>query len=115
MSSAFLALNSLLPTTEPPNSSAPDTPYYGEDVCAIFRNSTESDDVICNGPHDVDAPAHIVFVYAYVTPLLVALTLVTNLLVCVVLLRNTLSPTNVLLVAMAVSDTLTGITLSFYL
>jgi len=49
-------------------------------------------------------------VYGYVMPGLVLLTVVTNCLVCAVLLRRSMrTPTNVLLVAMAVSDTLTGV------
>jgi len=43
-------------------------------------------------------------------PLLVILTIITNCLVCVVLLeRHMRTPTNVLLVAIAVADTLTGV------
>jgi len=49
-------------------------------------------------------------VYGYVMPALVTVTVVTNCLVCAVLLRRSMrTPTNVLLVAMAVSDMLTGL------
>lgn len=49
-------------------------------------------------------------VYGYIHPLVVAATMVTNCLVCAVLLRRTMrSPTSVLLVAMAVSDAMTGL------
>lgn len=51
-----------------------------------------------------------VAVNGHVIPCLVALTLVTNVLVCAVLLRSHMrTPTNVVLVAMAVSDVLTGV------
>src|SRR6218665_1637137 len=75
-----------------------------EDVC----NITEA--VGCNGPHIFDTNSLTVFIYGYVSPPLVLVTLVTNCLVCIVLLtKSARSPTNVLLVAMAVSDTLTGV------
>lgn len=49
-------------------------------------------------------------VYGYISPNLVLLTIITNSLVSVVLLRkNMRTPTNTLLVAMAISDMLTGI------
>ncbi len=49
-------------------------------------------------------------VYGYVSPILVLITIVTNTLVSVVLLKkNMRSPTNVLLVAMAQSDLFTGL------
>jgi len=49
-------------------------------------------------------------VYGYVHPVVVTATMVTNCLVCAVLLRPSMrSPTSTLLVAMAVSDTLTGL------
>ena len=49
-------------------------------------------------------------VYGFISPFLVLFTLITNTLVCVVLLRkNMRSPTNALLVAMAISDMLTGV------
>jgi hypothetical protein len=51
-----------------------------------------------------------VAVCGYVIPVAVAMTVVTNGLVCIVLLRKTMrSPTNLLLVAMAVSDMMTGV------
>lgn len=49
-------------------------------------------------------------VNGYINPFLVLFTIITNILVCVVLLkRHMRSPTNVLLVAMAISDLLTGV------
>ena len=49
-------------------------------------------------------------VYGFVHPVIVTATMVTNCLVCAVLLRPSMrSPTSTLLVAMAVSDTLTGL------
>ena len=49
-------------------------------------------------------------VYGYISPILVVFTIITNCLVCVVLLkRNMRSPTNTMLVAMAISDMLTGV------
>ena len=75
-----------------------------EDIC----NMTDADG--CNGPHMFDTNPLTVFIYGYVSPPLVLVTLITNCLVCIVLLtKSARSPTNVLLVAMAVSDTLTGI------
>jgi len=53
---------------------------------------------------------YVVLVNGIVSPILVAVTLLTNICVCVVLVRpNMRSATNTLLVAMAVSDTLTGL------
>jgi len=49
-------------------------------------------------------------VFGYAMPALVLLTVVTNCLVCAVLLRRSMrTPSNVILVAMAVSDMLTGV------
>lgn len=49
-------------------------------------------------------------VSGYVMPALVFLTVITNCLVCAVLLRRSMrTPTNIILVAMAVSDMLTGV------
>ncbi|XP_050416348.1 sex peptide receptor-like [Patella vulgata] len=51
-----------------------------------------------------------VIINGYLSPILVFLTIVTNSLVCIVLLkRNMRSPTNTLLVGMAISDMLTGV------
>ena len=50
------------------------------------------------------------FVHGFLSPIVVLLTLVNNSLTCAVLLqRNMRTPTNVLLVALAVSDALTGV------
>ena len=58
----------------------------------------------------LDDLPHVVLVNGIVSPILVAVTLLTNICVCVVLVRpNMRSATNTLLVGMAVSDTLTGI------
>jgi len=49
-------------------------------------------------------------VYGFIHPVVVTATMITNCLVCAVLLRSSMrSPTSTLLVAMAVSDTLTGL------
>ena len=49
-------------------------------------------------------------IYGYISPILVVFTIVTNTLVCIVLLKkNMRSPTNALLVGLALSDMLTGI------
>jgi len=48
--------------------------------------------------------------YGYISPVVVLLTIVTNTLVCIVLLQKHMrSPTNLLLVAMAISDMFTGL------
>jgi thyrotropin-releasing hormone receptor len=58
----------------------------------------------------IDDVPYSVIVNGFLSPLLIAVTLVTNVCVCAVLVRpNMRSATNVLLVAMAVSDTLTGL------
>lgn len=84
---------------------------WNEDIC---RNDTLEQE--CIGPHHFDANPLEVFINGYVAPPLVLVTLVTNCLVCLILMKKTVrSPTNVLLVAMAVSDTLTGLwPLPFY-
>lgn len=52
----------------------------------------------------------LVSINGYISPVLVFITLITNILICIVLLRrNMRSPTNALLVAIASSDMLTGI------
>ena len=64
----------------------------------------------CNGPHRFEGGTLALMVYGYLSPLLIVITLVTNCLVCAVLCKKAFrSPTNILLVAMAVSDTLTGL------
>ena len=58
----------------------------------------------------LDDLPYVVLVNGIVSPILVGVTLLTNICVCVVLVRpNMRSATNTLLVAMAVSDTLTGL------
>ena len=62
----------------------------------------------------LDGSRQTVAIYGLVSPLFVALTLITNCLVCVVLLKPTMRTcTNALLVAIAVSDTMTGVSHSF--
>jgi len=61
-------------------------------------------------PLQLDDLPHVVLLNGVVSPILVAVTLLTNICVCLVLVRpNMRSATNTLLVAMAVSDTLTGL------
>jgi len=57
----------------------------------------------------IDDTALTAAVYGYLSPIVILLTVITNTFVCVVLLqRNMRSPTNLLLVAMAIADSLTG-------
>jgi len=61
-------------------------------------------------PEFLGVDAYKLAVSGYVMPALVVLTVVTNCLICAVLLRHSMrTPTNVLLVAMAISDMLTGL------
>jgi len=61
-------------------------------------------------PMQLDDLPYVVLLNGIVSPILVGVTLLTNICVCVVLVRpNMRSATNTLLVAMAVSDTLTGL------
>jgi len=65
----------------------------------------QPEDMAMTAPYN----AFVVPVYGFITPALIALTLITNCAVCAVLLRPHMrSPTNVLLVAIATSDMLTG-------
>ena len=73
-----------------------------EDICANSSN--------CNGPHVLDITPTTVVVSGYIIPPLVMFTLVINCVVCVVLFRKpTRGSTDVFLMAMAISDTLTGL------
>ena len=98
--------------------------HIAEMIPAVDRavcNSTADGEDRCNRsdafrppadrrPEQFDNNPYQVFIYGYLSPVLVALTVVTNGLVCVVLLKKTMrNPTNTLLVAMAISDTLTGL------
>jgi hypothetical protein len=57
----------------------------------------------------VDSGPYTVAVNGYISPVVIAITIVANSLVCAVLLQRTMrSPTSLLLLAMAVSDSLTG-------
>jgi len=58
----------------------------------------------------VDSSSEAIVVNGYLSPVIFLLTLVTNLLVCAVLLqRHMRTPTNIFLVALAISDALTGL------
>jgi len=73
-------------------------------------NPNSSDDDNCTHPVYMDNFRFTVPVYGYVSPVVVLLTIVTNTFICLVLLKkNMRSPTNLLLVAMAISDMLTGL------
>jgi len=75
-----------------------------------FCNDTERLNPSCLKPEFLYVNEHNLVVFGYVMPVLVLLTVVTNCLVCAVLLRHSMrTPTNVILVAMAVSDMLTGV------
>lgn len=63
----------------------------------------------CVQPYRLDNSALVAPIYGVVTPALVLTTVLTNCLVCLVLVKRPMrSPSNVLLTAIAVSDTLTG-------
>lgn len=69
---------------------------------------TSSDD--CVQLLVVDPSNEAVVVHGYISPVIVLLTLITNLLVCAVLLQSHMrTPTNIFLLGLAVSDALTGI------
>jgi len=58
----------------------------------------------------IDSSKEAIVVNGYLSPVIFLLTLITNLLVCAVLLqRHMRTPTNIFLVALAVSDALTGL------
>ena len=83
---------------------APDTEYTMEQVLEELNLSNESRLI------ELDDIPYVVLINGIVSPILVGVTLLTNICVCLVLVRpNMRSATNTLLVAMAVSDTLTGI------
>jgi len=64
----------------------------------------------CVRPEFLGVDSYKLAVSGYVMPVLVLLTVVTNCLICAVLLRRSmLTPSNVLLVAMALSDMFTGL------
>jgi hypothetical protein len=64
----------------------------------------------CVIPVRLDTDRYTVTIYGIVSPAFVLLTLITNCLVCVVLMKPQMrNCTNALLVAMAISDTLTGV------
>src|SRR5688572_4702370 len=74
----------------------------------ITRDLCNSHLLILDNGWRLKSEQPIVVLSAYVIPLLVTFTLIANIMVCIVLLRSTRNSTNLLLVAMAVSDTLTG-------
>jgi len=82
-----------------------------DDIC---QSNTSSSSSLVNqsswgGAYQVDSKSLDVLISGYMSPVLVLLTVITNSLICIVLLqRHMRTPTNLLLVAMAVSDTLTG-------
>jgi len=77
-------------------------------VCHL--TAAAAPDVDCVRPEFLPVDRYRLAVSGYVMPALVLFTVVTNCLVCAVLLRRSMrTPTNVLLVAMAVSDMLTGL------
>jgi len=64
----------------------------------------------CMPPFVLDGRRQTVAILGIVSPLFVVITLITNCLVCLVLLKPTMRTcTNALLVALAVSDTMTGV------
>lgn len=87
-------------------------------VVAVVTTETASGDVNDSGiapeaqpdPPAFKFPALSGPLYGFVSPPIILFTIVTNSLVCIVLLkRHMRSSTNVILIAMAVSDTLTGL------
>ena len=82
-------------------------------ACDLTFNQTPNatDPLSCVLPFYLPHPtSYALPVYGVVSPTLILLTLVTNCLVCVVLLAPHMrTPTNVLLTAIAVADTLTGV------
>ena len=61
-------------------------------------------------PHEFDRNPWVTLLFGYLSPLVIFCVIATNSLVCAILCRKNLrTPTNVFLVAMAVSDTLAGI------
>src|SRR6218665_1577669 len=85
--------------------------FYFAETCELPRQN-----MTCY-PIDNDTPiyrlwddTHVATLNGYASPILVILIVVTNAFVCIVLLQSNLrTPTNLLLVGMAISDTLTGI------
>lgn len=64
----------------------------------------------CVWPYLLEVNEFTVPIYGCISPIFVLLTILTNFLVCLVLVKKHMrSPTNAILVAMAISDTLTGV------
>jgi len=80
-------------------------------ICNLTeRPGRHGDGGPCVKPEFLAVDQYKLAVSGYAMPVLVLLTVVTNCLVCAVLLRRSMrTPSNVLLVAMAVSDMLTGV------
>ncbi|XP_064650550.1 sex peptide receptor-like [Lineus longissimus] len=97
--SSTVGYSPLLPTTDYVQTSAdPNCTNASMDMETVIT-------VDMNGPLSYNIPIN-----GYISPLVIIFTLVTNSLVCVILLKpNMRSPTNMILVFMAVSDTLTGL------
>jgi len=76
------------------------------DSTVMYVNSSNSSQLV---PYFAPYNPFVVPVNGFISPTLIAITLVANCAVCAVLLRPHMrSPTNILLVAIATSDMLTG-------
>lgn len=83
------------------------SPSFGVGV-ATWAPSSEGG-VSCLWPYLLEVNEFTVPIYGCISPIFVLLTILTNFLVCLVLVKKHMrSPTNAILVAMAISDTLTG-------
>lgn len=80
-------------------------------ICNSTANETPKTNYCVSSPYNpLMHSNYAVLINGFLSPVLILITIVTNLLVCLVLARkNMRSPTNSVLIAMAVSDTLTGI------
>lgn len=80
-------------------------------ICNRTLNETPGTNFCVRNPYNPLLQSHYaVLINGFLSPALILITIVTNFLVCLVLARkNMRSPTNSVLIAMAVSDTLTGI------
>lgn len=80
------------------------------DVCVNMTNLPSNSCDPLNLEYEQSFTQYTVLVYGYVSPFLVFFTLLTNILVCLVLMKKHMrSATNALLLAMAASDMLTGV------
>lgn len=95
------------------------TPPYNHPEWQLIDQFCNTTKMVVNDQCNAQAMAdHMLFdftpltlpIYGYVSPCLGIFTLITNILICVVLLKKHMrNPTNILLVAMAISDLLTGV------